>query len=223
MVHSYETPADASLAEPTGDVGPAEVVCALSRSAQNRNLLLFAACSGAIYLAAPVGYVGVTQASLCHQLGASDAVANLPATFYFAMTVMPVVLAWLFPAVSLLKRNLSACYLLNAMALTAVGATLLSPLADSFKIGIVIAQGAVCGATMPAAIAFLWELVGRGVSEARRGWALSLAFGGGPLLAVAGSLGSQLLLSGRLGRWELSGLEYPWNFAALFLLAAPIM
>ena len=201
----------------------AEPAHALARGEQTRNLLLFASCTGAIYLAAPVGYVGVTQASLCDRLGASDAVANLPATAYFTMTVAPVVLAWLMPAVSTLKRNLACCYLLNAAAMAAVAASLVSPLSDDVKIGVVIAQGAVCGATMPAAIAFLWELIGRGASEARRGIALSLAFGCGPLLAAIGSLGSQFLLGGGIGDWRLIEIEYPWNFALLFLAAAPVM
>lgn len=214
---------DASPAAPVASAMPAEPAVALSPSEQTRNLLLFASCTGMIYLAAPVGYVGVTQASLCHRLGASDAVANLPATAYFTMTVMPVVLAWLLPAVSTLKRNLAGCYLLNAAAMAAVGVSLVSPLADRVKIGAVIVQGAVCGATMPAAIAFLWELIGRGASEARRGWALSLAFGAGPLLAVLGSLVSQLLLEGNLGGWQPISLEYPWNFAVLFLAMAPVM
>lgn len=213
----------ASPAAPAAPAKQAEPADALSRGEQTRNLLLFASCTGMIYLAAPVGYVGVTQASLCHRLGASDAVANLPATAYFTMTVMPVVLAWLLPAVSTLKRNLAGCYLLNAAAMAAVGVSLVSPLADRLKIVAVIVQGAVCGATMPAAIAFLWELIGRGASETRRGLALSLAFGAGPLLAVLGSLVSQLLLEGNLRGWQPIRLEYPWNFAVLFLAMAPVM
>ena len=67
------------------------------------------------------------------------------------------------------------------------------------KIGLVILQGAVCGASWPTAIALLWEVIGRGVAESRRGVALALAFGVGPFLAVLGSLGSQLCLTGRLG------------------------
>lgn len=201
----------------------AEPADSLSRGEQSRNLLLFGACTGAIYLAAPVGYVGVTQASLCRELHASDTAANLPAMVYFSLTVMPVVLAWLFPAVRMLKRNLACCFLLNGAAMAAVGVSLISALSDQAKIAVVIAQAAVCGATMPAAIAFLWELIGRGASEARRGWALSLAFGAGPILAVLGSVGSQLLLNRGLGRWRLTGLEFPWNFAALFFAAVPVM
>lgn len=197
--------------------------CSLPRSQQTRNLLLFAACTGLIYLAAPVGYVGVTQASLCKKLEASAAVANLPATVYLSLTPTPVLLAWLVPSVALLKRNLAICFGANAMVMAVVTLTLLSPVTSSAKIAVVIAQGAVSGMTMPAAIAFLWEALGRGVTESRRGLALSLAFGAGPILAVIGSLGSDVLLSGQMGDWKLTGLEFPLNFALLFGLAAPIM
>lgn len=43
------------------------------------------------------------------------------------------------------------------------------------------------------------------------------------MLAVAGSLGSQLLLSGELGGWKIENLQYPWNFASLFAVAVPAM
>ena len=45
---------------------------------------------------------------------------------------------------------------------------------------------------MPAAIALLWEVIGRGSDESRRGLALSMAFGAGPLLAVLGSFGQSV-------------------------------
>src|SRR5262249_31835560 len=61
---------------------------------------------------------------------------------------------------------------------------------------------------------FQWEVIGRGVSAARRGPTLSLAYGVGPLFAVAGSLGQDLIVN---------GVIFPWNFAALYALAAPIM
>ena len=63
--------------------------CPLNRPAQTRNLLLFAACTGLIYLTGPISYVGVTQAALCRELGATDATANLPKTVYSATTVAP--------------------------------------------------------------------------------------------------------------------------------------
>ena len=59
--------------------------CPLGRARQTRNLVLFAACTALQYFAAPVSYVGITQASLCHELGSSDAVANLPETAYLSV------------------------------------------------------------------------------------------------------------------------------------------
>lgn len=200
-----------------------EVPCPLSPSDQRRNMLLFAGCTGLQYFAAPVLYVGITQASLCDHLGANDKVANLPATFYFAMTAVPALIAWLYPSVAHLKRNLVACYAIVATMLATVALSLTLPLPSSVRIGMVILQGAVAGAAMPAAIAFLWEAIGRGTDASRRGLALSLAFGAGPILAVVGSLFSQLLLSGEIGNFKLRGLEYPYNFALLFASGVPAM
>jgi hypothetical protein len=61
---------------------------------------------------------------------------------------------------------------------------------------------------------FQWELVGRGVSEARRGQALSLAFGVGPFLALAAAFGAQA---------ALEQIAFPWNFAALYGATVPLM
>src|SRR5205814_1239815 len=53
-----------------------------------------------------------------------------------------------------------------------------------------------------------------GVSESRRGQALGLAFGVGPIVAFAASLVSQPLLK---------HIAYPWNFATLFAATVPAM
>src|SRR5437660_12142040 len=90
--------------------------CPLDRGTQTRNLLLFAACFGANYLAAPVGYVGVTQAPLCKRLGAGETVANLPGSIYLGMTALTVLIAWRFPQVRLLKRGLVTCYAVTAVS-----------------------------------------------------------------------------------------------------------
>ncbi len=87
----------------------------------------------------------------------------------------------------------------------------------------VILQGGVSGAVMPAAIGLLWEVMGRGSDESRRGLALGLAFGAGPLLAVLGSLGQTALLGGDLFGWHFGGLEYPRNFIILFAAGVPVM
>ena len=90
--------------------------CPLTWPQQRWNLILFAVCTGTQYLAAPVLYVGITQASLCDHLGADARTSNLPGTLFFAMTAMPALLAWLSPRVSSLKRNLSLCYGASAPA-----------------------------------------------------------------------------------------------------------
>lgn len=197
--------------------------CPLSLPEQKRNLLLFACCTGLQYLAAPVLYIGVTQASLCNRLGADARTSNLPATLYFAMTAVPALVAWAFPYVSWLKRNLVTCYSVTATMLAVMAITLIIPVSDNVRLVVVILQGAVSGIAMPGAIAFLWEAIGRGTEESRRGLALGLAFGAGPMLAVVGSLGSQLLLSGELGSLKIEWLQYPWNFAALFAAGVPAM
>jgi hypothetical protein len=189
--------------------------CPLSPAEQTRNLLLFGACTGLIYLAAPIVYVGVTQASLFNKLGASNTVANLPGTIYFLMTGLPVLLAWCVPYASYLKRNLVTCYAVVAVTLAAIAVLLPSDVSDEVKIAAVILQAGVTGGALPSAVAFMWEVIGRGVSGSRRGPALGLAFGAGPVLAAGGSYGSHLLLNGRL--------EFPLNFATLYGLAVPAM
>lgn len=210
------------MSETSGKSGPLDT-CPLSWPEQRRNLMLFAACTGTQYLAAPVLYVGITQAALCDQLGASATTANLPGTLFFAMTAMPALIAWLSPKVSSLKRNLSLCYATSALMLAAVAATLASPLPNNIKLLMVVLQGGVSGAVMPAAIALLWEVIGRGSDETRRGLALSLAFGAGPVLAVLGSLIQTALLGGDLFSLHFAGVPYPWNFVTLFGAGAPIM
>jgi MFS family permease len=198
-------------------------LCPLDPRDQTRNLALFATCTGLIYLCAPILYVGVTQASLCNRLGASDANSNLPATAFFAMTGSPVIVAWLSPFVSTLRRNLVLCFATTATILGAVAAALLSPLPAGAKVAMVVLQGGVCGATGTTSIALLWEAIGRGVAESRRGAALSLAFGAGPILAVVGSLATQYCLPSQGGNQSSIGLDFPANFALVYGIAAPVM
>jgi MFS family permease len=195
----------------------------LNRAQQTRNVIVFSACTCLQYLAAPVLYVGMTQASLCKRVGASPKISNLPETAFFVMTVTPVLLAWWLPGVVFLKRMLAICYLAAGGALALVAIALVAPLSDEVRIASVIVQGAVSGAAMPTAIALLWEAIGRGVPESRRGLALGLAFGIGPFLAFAASLATQQMLSGTLwGLWT-APLESPWNFVAVFGGAVPLL
>jgi hypothetical protein len=73
---------------------------------------------------------------------------------------------------------------------------------------------------------FNWEALAHGVSEARRGTALTLAYGVGPVFAVIGSLGSQLILTNELFGWTpplYRPMSYPCNFALLFGASLPLM
>ena len=201
---------------------PAET-CALSWPEQRRNLILFALCTGMQYMMAPVLYVGITQASLCNRLGGDARLSNLPATLYFAMTAMPALLAWLSPQVVKLRRNLSLCYGISGLMMGWIALVLVLPVEPSWQIAAVVIQGGVAGALMPAAIALLWEAIGRGSSESHRGLALSLAFGLGPLLAVVGSFGQTALLGGNLFGWQFPGLSFPNGFVILFGMGVPMM
>jgi MFS family permease len=197
--------------------------CPLPWPQQRRNLILFALCTGMQYLAAPVLYVGITQASLCNKLGADARTANLPGTLFFAMTAMPALIAWLSPGGAVLRRNLSLCYGICALMLATIAVVLTLDVSKSVKLAMVILQGGVSGAVMPAAIAFLWEAIGRGSDESKRGLALSLAFGAGPILAVIGSLAQSALLGGNFFGYTFPGMGYPWNFVMLFGAGFPVM
>lgn len=175
------------------------------------------------YLAAPLLYVGVTQGALGRRLEADARSANLSQTLFLAMMAVPAIIAWLSPRTSALKRNLSLCYFAVGLMQAIVAATLLSDASNDVKLSVVILQGGVVGALVSTAIALLWEIVARGTEESRRGLALGLAFGLGPCFAVFGSFIQTCLLGGDLYFWQFKGFEYPWNFAILFGLGAPVM
>lgn len=213
----------------TGEISSEQIVSGgessglLPERDQKRNMLLFAACMGLNYLAAPISYVGIVQAALCERLGATPTEANLPASAYMGFTIMPLFVAWYRPKVSQLKSTLVWCFLLEAVVTLAMPIALISAVPARIKIAMVILHAAVFGATNPTAVALCWEVLGRGVHPQRRGWALSLAFGAGPFLAVVGSLVSQLLLSGSFWKFAITPIEFPWNFAALYGAVAPMM
>lgn len=233
--------------------------CPLSRPQQTRNMLLFAACMGLNYLAAPISYVGIVQASLCDKLQATPVQANLPLSFYMGFAIAPLFITWFRPKVSQLKSTLIWCFLLEALMTAAVPFVLASvptepdtaikqqssvqqeptsakgeikpdekknldrPSPYPFQIFMIIAHAALFGATNPTAVALCWEVLGRGVDPQRRGWALSMAFGAGPFLAVIGSLISQLLLTGELWGLQVGRVLFPWNFISLYAAVAPMM
>ncbi|MBM83731.1 MAG: hypothetical protein CMJ78_24505 [Planctomycetaceae bacterium] len=193
----------------------------------DKNLKLFATIVALQYLSAPVIYVGITQASLLKHLDANATVANLPGSSFFVMATLVALVAWAFPKVRHLKPTLTACYGLAAITSGLTAAAIVSPVSDQIKIIVVILQSGITGATIPTAIAFIWEVLGRTTNEAKRGVALGLAYGAGPIFAAVGSLVSQLILAGHfeLGPLNLSvePIEAPANYSLLFALIAPVM
>ena len=193
--------------------------CPLNAREQTRNLLLYAANVTLIYVGAPALYVGLNQAALCKRLVDSKTLANLPLTLYFLFAPFPLIVAWYFSAVRQFKSVLVATYLIMAAVNFNIVISLMLPTAEGpgrslWIIPAVLFQSAVLGWSMIVVANFQWEVIGRGVSPARRGQTLALAFGAGPVLAFLSSLGSQ---------WLLSQVPYPWNFAGLFGASVPPM
>ena len=192
----------------------------LSPQDQTRNLLLFAGCVGMQYLAAPVLYVGATHAAMLQKMNSSNFFANSPETVYYALAFVPVLIAALFPSVHRLKPLLTGCYLLAALGAGGVALAVTLGLPARLVSLAVVAQGVVTGISIPLAITLVWEAMGRGVAESRRGSTLALAYGGGPVLAAVGSLGSQALLTGStLGLSLGEPFPFPGNYAAVFAAA----
>ena len=165
-----------------------------------------------IFLAAPVIYVGVTQAALCNKLGASATVASLPASAYLLGQAAPLFFSWLVPR----RRERDVVVWANAITaslLASVMVTLLLPLPNTVRIGVVVMQGLLQGLSASTSLVFMTQCLRRGTSLEGRAQTLKRTFSVGPFTAVAGSLGAQYLLS--------SGkLPYPYDFAVIYGLAA---
>ncbi len=196
--------------------------CPLTPRQQTRNLIIYSTNIGLVYLAAPVLYVGIVHAALCQRLGASDKLSNLPSTAYLCATPIPVLVAWYFPYVRLLRRVLSTTYLIIAGMGALVVAALLLPTSE-WVIPALVAHAAILGCALGTVGTFQWEMLGRGVAESRRGQALAVAFGAGPVLAALSSLAQQLILAGQVGPLTMPRLAYPWDFVILFAASVPIM
>lgn len=201
----------------------AEADCPLSVRQQNRNLLRFAFHNSLIYLAAPIVYVGNLDAVLLKKLEFSNTVANFPAAA-FQWTTAPflVLFTWYFCRVHMLKPVLIAAYATMAAAGLFVVVGLLQP-NPNWVVVALMAHAMLTGWANGVANVFEWEILSRGVAEHRRGLALSLAFGAGPLMAVLSSLGTQLVLDGTLGPISINRPSYPWDFLTLFVASVFIM
>ena len=232
-----------STSEPSQTEPVTAADCPLSRREQTRNVILYGCNIALVYLGAPVLYVGITHAALIKRLGASDAaskasdtISSLPGAVYLWMTPLPVLFAWYFCRVRQLKNVLVCTYLSMALAGAAVAAILISGAGREVSVAALIVHGGLLGCGLGIVNTFQWEVIGRGVSESRRGQALALAFGAGPVLAFLSSMASQLVLTGsvevpwfelplhfKMVSLSMRTLAFPWNFAALFAATAGIM
>lgn len=166
------------------------------------------------------------QAGLCKRLHTSDTIANLPSTLFLSMPWVPVVVAWLFPQARLLKKIMGFAFGLMAFMGAGMAAVLVTAPSNGLIIGALVVHAGVLGAAVSVANVLSWEALDRGVAPQRRGKALGLAFGWGPGFAVFGSLGTQLLLDGKLFSWvppPWLAVAYPYNYAILFASSAVCM
>ena len=197
------SPGDVARGPEQAQVAAAESVVEvhLEDRFQRRNSVLFVLKRCLVYLAAPVLYVGFVQAGLCKRLGASDFVANLPSSAYLFLAAFPIIMAWAVPQVRYLRLVMTVGYFITGVMGGVVAVVLLLPVSDGFRISMVIAHGAVIACSSGTAWAFEWEVLGRGVSESRRGTLFACAYSIGPLFAVVGSLGAQLIVNGEIFGW----------------------
>ena len=205
-------------------VPPVPAEFPVSERDQLRNVILFGVNTGLMFLGSAVLNVGRVHAPVCKYLGASDLVCNLPSSAYLLMAASPLVVSCLFPQVSLLKRILVVCYTSVAAMTGLVAILLVSSAPNSVKIAAMILQGAVTGACLTTVTMFLFEMLSRGTEESKRGRALSLGYGRGPILGLLAALLLQLCLDGKSFGISLPApIPYPWKFALPFAAAVPIM
>jgi MFS family permease len=190
---------------------------------QYRNICCFAAFWGAYYLVAPVSYIGLTHANLLKALGNNDKVSNLPAAVYLWLTVVPVLAAWFFPHPRHLKPMGLISVALMAGVTAAVALALWADASPEVATAVVIAHGAVFGVANGVLLTAMWDALKRGSSTSRRGPALALAFGAGPLLACVGSLFQDALFDGRLLGGRSFGLAFPDSYTVMFAVVAPLL
>jgi len=190
----------------------------LSSRQQTINAICYFVIISITYFAAPIIYVDVVHSALVDKLGASKTVANLPTTMGTFFGIIPLIVAWWLPYTRLLKPVLVGTWLIGGAGALALPVVLLLNFPASVCITMAVLHGGLIIATLGVNALFMWEVFIRGTSEAKRGKTFSLAFGLGPLFAVAGSQVVQQVLTSKI-----QALQYPNGFAALFLAASILM
>lgn len=197
--------------------------CPLPVAVQNRNIWCFVTFWSVYYLAAPISYIGFTHANLLKALGNDDYTCNLPLASYLWLTAFPVLAAWFFPQARYIKPLALTAVGLMMTITAAVAVTLASHASPRLTTIVVIAHGAVFGISSGIVLTSMWDLIRRGVSTSRRGRALGLTFGVGPLFACAGSLLQDALFDGKLLGGRSFGLSFPDNYMAMFGGVPPLL
>lgn len=206
-----------------GNASPFVLGTSVPESSQRRNSFVFLVNTSLSYLVAPVFYVGVLHAAILHSMQASDTVANMPEAVYLWVAPLPVLIAWIWPSPRLLRPMLTTALVIQGVAgLVVAGLFVAAP--RPWLLPVLIAHAALIGIASGVRQMCLWELIGRGLSPARRAWTLAWTFGLTPMFAVLGSFASQLVLSGNfLGVIRLQPLPDPWNYFVLFGATGPAM
>lgn len=184
----------------------------LSAQDDRHNGWVFTVCYILIFLAAPILYVGVVQATLLDKLGANKTVANLPAATYMLGQIAPLFFSWLVPH-RLERQVVVWANAATGIVIALVFMTLVVPCPAEVRIGAVVLQGLLQGLSASTSFVFMVGCLRRGTSEQGLALTLKRTFTITPLFAVAGSLGAQYLLNP-----GLPFLPYPFDFAALHLI-----
>ena len=170
-----------------------------------------------IYFAAPALYVGIVQAALIDKLGASATMANLPLAGHQLGALAPLILSWLLPH----RMERSAVVWANVVTtifLSLVFLSLALPASDDVRIYAVILQGLLQGFSGSISMVFQLQCLTRGTTSEGRIRVLKQTYTLTPFAAVAGSLASQWMLDPKF-----TFLEFPHDFAAIYLVALPCM
>jgi hypothetical protein len=182
----------------------------ISPAMDRRNGLLFLLMYAALFLAAPVVYVGVVQAVLCVKLGSNATVANLPSATYLLGGFAPLILSLIVPH----RRERAVVIWANGITAVLIGAVFLALVAHlprGVALFILIFQGLLQGVSATTAQVFTFQCLARGTTIAGRNLAFKRTYFLTPICAVIGSLAAQYVLNG-----GLRSVPFPYDFALLY-------
>src|SRR5262249_42082631 len=140
-----------------------------------------------------------------------------PASAYLFGSFAPLFASWAIPT-RFEQKTAVICHLLMAVLMGCVSGALMLPCSDGVRIAAVLAQSFAQGVLNSIVHVYLLQCVNRGTTDHGRARAFQLAFGAGPVAAVAGSLGAQFALTyGVTGSDQGAGLSTTARFGTLYL------